>query len=322
MKELTIEEKAEAYDKAIERARKLYNSEETSAEVEIACENIFPELIDNKMEWIEKIRQELKTYLEHREVKQISESDAKHQWIAWLEKQDNNINCIYDKELSELLHIVICRYVNDPDISYIERRNVSKKIFPYVELLEKRGEQNLVPDWMPKFLDELRSKKNYFDWNEHKDIEGGILAIINWLNPNYFNGKDDEQKPYGQRKECEDCQFNYASECKGYCALKRNEQWLKSLKPQPKQEWSEEDEEIYRKCICTMRASACGFPEEEKFVEQVDNWLKSLKPQKQWKPTEEQITWLYRAADDASKDSRMKQILNELLSDLKKLREK
>ena len=41
--------------------------------------------------------------------------------------------------------------------------------------------------------------------------------------------------------------------------------------------WSEEDEEIYRKCICAMRASACGFPEEEKFLEQVDNWLKSLK---------------------------------------------
>lgn len=58
--------------------------------------------------------------------------------IAWLEKQGNNINCIYDKELSKLLHIVICRYVNDPDISYIERENVSKKIFPYVELLEKQ----------------------------------------------------------------------------------------------------------------------------------------------------------------------------------------
>ncbi len=41
----------------------------------------------------------------------------------------------------------------------------------------------------------------------------------------------------------------------------------------------------------------------------------------QWKPSDEQITWLYRAADDASKDSRMKQILNELLSDLKKLME-
>lgn len=49
-------------------------------------------------------------------------------------------------------------------------------------------------------------------------------------------------------------------------------------------EWSEEDEEIYRKCICAMRASACGFPEEEKFVEQVDNWLKSLKDRVQPKP--------------------------------------
>lgn len=44
-----------------------------------------------------------------------------------------------------------------------------------------------------------------------------------------------------------------------------------------KSAWSEEDEEIYRKCICAMRASACGFPEEEKFVEQVDNWFKYIK---------------------------------------------
>ena len=54
----------------------------------------------------------------------------------------------------------------------------------------------------------------------------------------------------------------------------------------PNSAWSEEDEEIYRKCICAMRASACGFPEEEKFVEQVDNWLKSLKdrvqPKQEW----------------------------------------
>ena len=49
------------------------------------------------------------------------------------------------------------------------------------------------------------------------------------------------------------------------------------------------------------------------------DWIKSFKPQ--WKPSDEQITWLYRAADDASKDSRMKQVLNNLLSDLKKLRE-
>lgn len=53
--------------------------------------------------------------------------------------------------------------------------------------------------------------------------------------------------------------------------------WLEKRVEQKSAEWSEEDEEIHRKCICAMRASACGFPEEEKFVEQVDNWLESLK---------------------------------------------
>ena len=47
---------------------------------------------------------------------------------------------------------------------------------------------------------------------------------------------------------------------------------------------------------------------------------RTAQPHNTWKPSDEQITWLYRAADDASKDSRMKQVLNELLSDLKKLK--
>lgn len=47
--------------------------------------------------------------------------------------------------------------------------------------------------------------------------------------------KQDEQKPYGQREECLDCQVNYAGECKGSCELKRNEQ---------KPIWSEEDENV------------------------------------------------------------------------------
>ena len=56
MKELTIEQKAKAYDEAIKRARELYNSEETSADVEIACENIFPELIKESED--ERVRKE------------------------------------------------------------------------------------------------------------------------------------------------------------------------------------------------------------------------------------------------------------------------
>ena len=64
----------------------------------------------------------------------------------------------------------------------------------YSAYLEKQ-EQKPTPDWMPKFLDELRSKKHYFDWDEHRDIEGHILAIIKWIAPDYFHRKEKDQKP-------------------------------------------------------------------------------------------------------------------------------
>lgn len=47
--------------------------------------------------------------------------------------------------------------------------------------------------------------------------------MIQYIDKDKIVEKQREHKPYGQRKECEDCQFNYAGECKGYCALKRNE---------------------------------------------------------------------------------------------------
>ena len=46
----------------------------------------------------------------------------------------------------------------------------------------------------------------------------GREEIFAWLE------KQGEHKPYGQRKECEDCQSNYAGECKGFCQMKRDEQ--------------------------------------------------------------------------------------------------
>ena len=42
--------------------------------------------------------------------------------------------------------------------------------------------------------------------------------LVAWLE------NQDEQNPYGQRQECIDCQFNYAGECKGSCAMKRGKQ--------------------------------------------------------------------------------------------------
>lgn len=100
--------------------------------------------------------------------------------------------------------------------------------------------------------------------------------------------------------------------------------WLKSIKDrvQPKQEWSEEEQQTIKDAASFILScvNIVESKEEEKRLEELADKLQDLRPQSHWKPSDEQITWLYRAADDASKDSRMKQILNELLSDLKKLK--
>lgn len=48
---------------------------------------------------------------------------------------------------------------------------------------------------------------------------------------------EKQGNPYGQREECLDCQFNYAGECKGSCAMKRSEQKLTDKPKFHKGEW-------------------------------------------------------------------------------------
>ncbi len=121
--------------------------------------------------------------------------------------------------------------------------------------LEKQKEQKPTPDWMPKFLDELRSKKSYFDWDEHRDIEGHILAIINWIAPTYFDRKGKEQKPA---------------------------------------EWSEEEERNIDGILDVIRDYALetgqidetsGEPKEP--LASYIRFVRSLRPQPRWKPSEE-----------------------------------
>ena len=81
---MTQEEKAKAYDEALERARKLYNSEETSADVEIACETIFPELAESENE---RIRQAIIEFFEFQDDNTTYSLVSKKDILAWLEKQ-------------------------------------------------------------------------------------------------------------------------------------------------------------------------------------------------------------------------------------------
>ena len=105
--------------------------------------------------------------------------------------------------------------------------------------------------------------------------------------------------------------------------------WLKNklksfkdrVQPQPKQEWSEEDEKSLCMCLCALGNPNYCYKNGE--LERMRNWLKSLRPQPNWKPSEEQITVLHDVAAyiDNSIYPNQKDVLVNLYLQLKKLRE-
>ena len=92
MKELSIEEKAKAYDEAIKRANELnYVSDKDSLQRK-TIEHIFPELAESEDE---KIRKQIKAFIKSRG-SQITQSKT-DAWIAWLEKQGSEPNWCHHK---------------------------------------------------------------------------------------------------------------------------------------------------------------------------------------------------------------------------------
>ena len=86
MKKLSIEQKAQAYDTALERAKKWYNApniDKMPTYGSRIIEEIFPELAECEDE---EIRKELIDY-HKRKLTVAGYSYAHEKWIAWLEKQ-------------------------------------------------------------------------------------------------------------------------------------------------------------------------------------------------------------------------------------------
>jgi len=124
------------YMKTIETIKQMITDGQISQEV---AEKYFPELRESEDE---RIRKELVDFI-YDKTDTYELREKSNSWLAWIEKQSKPT---YNKGLSELLHKVICRYINDPNISYSEREIVSIKVLPYVELLEKQGKQEALCD--------------------------------------------------------------------------------------------------------------------------------------------------------------------------------
>ena len=253
---------------------KIANSE---CDFETAMRVLVPELKESEDE---RVRKEIISYIKS------SGAVTNSNWIAWLEKQGENV---YNEELSKSLHEVICYFINNPNIPYLKREIVSKKIIPYVEKIEKQGSQNLANSAktckvepkviIPKFRvgDIIRLKVS--------DAEYKITEISD----GYYRGKGwfldivaaDESDEYELVKQ--------------------------------KPAWSEEDEDY----LIDVKTAFYGYFDEG-YAEELCNWLKSLKERYTWKPNEEQMEAIKQAAEQ-NRASEMGNILDNLLVEIKNM---
>lgn len=119
---------------------------------------------------------------------------------------------------------------------------------------------------------------------------GKLGLVINSDNEIVSDEEQVEQKPYGQRKECKDCQMNYAGECKGSCSMKRGEQ--------NPAEWGEKDEKMCQETIDWFEKKCFPYAlESENPARESIKWLKSFKERYTWKPSDEQMEAVRLAAE-------------------------
>lgn len=115
------------------------------------------------------------------------------------------------------------------------------------------------------------------------------------------------------------------TEIKGYrclygdvCVQYRGETLSKRMQPQPKIEWSEEDEAYLDHIVTAVKMYYTDYDgNENPFRESLLDWLKSLRPQNMWKPSDEQINALYDVLNPC--DGVDKKTLESLYEQLKAL---
>ena len=244
MKELSIEEKARAYDEAIKKAAALYKASEPMSGCNVIIETLFPELAESEDE---KVRKELIKHLKELsdwkedEVIPVKNPSYYRQWISWLEKQAERKTPQWMIDfLDDYRRKIGCSLDHD------EARDVDGKILCIMQWLENQGAQK--PE-------------------ENKGNIGGISA--NW--------SEEDEKILGDI--IEDVMTLHSGKTLGVIRNKIN--WLKSLKGrvQTKHEWSEEDSYYINNIIHIIEEINNAPLKRREDWEAYINWLKSLRSQ-------------------------------------------
>ena len=152
------------------------------------------------------------------------------------------------------------------------------------------GVENVPVTIIKETAQECLTQMNFTEWSE--EDEERLMELISLL-----KDAEDYLKEHGNM-------FSYNP----MLLIK----WLKSLRPQPKQGWSDEDKAMLKVAIAVLRRYS---------HDDVADWLKSLKPQSHWKPSEEQMEALERTThlSNFGVEEDRRNALLSLLDQLKKL---
>lgn len=163
------------------------------------------------------------------------------------------------------------------------------------------------------------------EYKKHIMSELVNLAIAGVKQKSKPTWSEDDEKMLGSILE----DVDYVGEFPDYptkldCELKDESnakiKWLESLKdrvqPQPKQEWSDEDD-AYK--LFAISAVEDYYDEENPLQKAIVDWLKSLKDRITWKPSKEQLDALIRVMVESGFNYINHNTLESLYNDLKKL---
>ena len=302
---MTQEEKAKAYDEALERARKWYDAN-TNEGYRSIFESIFPELKESEDEMI---RKKLITFFQRFPYTNLYDASLNAKDVlAWLEKQGEQkpadkvepkfkvgdtvtgkpMSChgkVFKGEPFKIVDIIEDNYVSDDGKTY------SISLQDGWELVEQKP------------TDKVELKFKVGDYIERKDGLGCHAKII-FIGENVYGCEklihSEDESPFFEFMFKNQDEFQISSDFK------------------QKPAWSEEDEEL-----CNVLMNICGGPHNEmdgRPWAKCINWLKSLKERYTWKPSDEQIEALKEACDEHWEPDGLDPLYT-LYQDLKKLRE-
>ena len=301
MKELSIEQKAKAYDEALKVLHK-YDGANIMFSQSLK-EEMFPELAESEDE---KIRKEIIIHFKAEQIR-IKDQNRYVSWIAWLEKQGKKKS--YSSETMN--------EKGDFDSGFTRMIEKEQKPNPVLDIEIPFGAKD----------SELQEASYYIPEGFYAEIEGNRIVIKRGKQT--FTDTDNKFIRMRETKPKDISEFLDRLTTVEQEFLWEHIAKIRELDKEEQKSWSEEDEKninfLYElltdlQVKSTENEIKHGTNNRSEYYYNIKKWLKSLKPHSQWKPTDEQISLLEELVED-NNQRHFYNILRTLYEQLKKLRE-